>query len=136
MSDDRTTFEQTKARLEEILEQVRRKDTSLEQSLELLEEGVRLANRCNELIDQTNWRAGEVSDAPEQGDEPAGEPVDSGSTDAPTDEPEASDDIPSSGGDAAHDDVEETPGRALENGPANDEEPVPEAQDVPDDERA
>ncbi|HEX9093287.1 MAG TPA: exodeoxyribonuclease VII small subunit [Coriobacteriia bacterium] len=57
MTDERTTFESTRARLEEILAAVRKKDTSLEQSLELLEEGVRLANLCNELIDQSSWRS-------------------------------------------------------------------------------
>jgi exodeoxyribonuclease VII small subunit len=59
MSDERYTFEATRTRLDEILVQVRKKDTSLEQSLELLEEGVRLANLCNELIDQTSWRPAE-----------------------------------------------------------------------------
>jgi hypothetical protein len=34
---------------------VRKKDTSLEKSLDLLEEGVRLANQCTELIDQQDW---------------------------------------------------------------------------------
>jgi exodeoxyribonuclease VII small subunit len=70
MSDERDSFEQTRARLEEILVQVRRKDTSLEQSLGMLEEGVRLANRCNELIDQTSWRASAGEDA-ERPDEDA-----------------------------------------------------------------
>jgi exodeoxyribonuclease VII small subunit len=60
MSDDRNTFESTRVRLDEILVQVRKKDTSLEQGLELLEEGVRLANLCNELIDQTSWRPDEA----------------------------------------------------------------------------
>jgi exodeoxyribonuclease VII small subunit len=66
MTDERRTFEQTHTRLEEILVQVRKKDTSLEQSLELLEEGVRLANLCNELIDKSSWeapRAAEESDS-------------------------------------------------------------------------
>lgn len=57
MSDDRSTFETTRARLEDIVGQVRRKDVSLEQSLDLLEEAVRLVNQCNELIDQTSFRA-------------------------------------------------------------------------------
>jgi exodeoxyribonuclease VII small subunit len=57
MSDDRSTFETTRARLEDIVAQVRRKDVSLEQSLDLLEEAVRLVNQCNELIDQTSFRA-------------------------------------------------------------------------------
>jgi hypothetical protein len=34
---------------------VRKKDTSLEKSLDLLEEGVRLANACTELIDHQDW---------------------------------------------------------------------------------
>ena len=74
MSDERTTFEQTKVRLEEILSEVKRRDTSLEQSLELLEEGVRLANQCNDLIDQTSWRS-----TPEGGAEPAGDEATGGS---------------------------------------------------------
>jgi exodeoxyribonuclease VII small subunit len=57
MSDDRSTFEVTRARLEDIVVQVRRKDVSLEQSLDLLEEAVRLVNQCNDLIDQTSFRA-------------------------------------------------------------------------------
>jgi len=62
MSDDRSTFETTRALLEDIVGQVRRKDVSLEQSLDLLEEAVRLVNQCNELIDQTSFKA-PVSDA-------------------------------------------------------------------------
>ena len=57
MSDDRSTFEMTRARLEDIVTQARRKDVSLEQSLDLLEEAVRLVNQCNDLIDQTSFRA-------------------------------------------------------------------------------
>jgi exodeoxyribonuclease VII small subunit len=49
-------FAQARARLEEIVVQVRKKDTSLEQSLDLLEEGVRLANMCTELVDHSEWR--------------------------------------------------------------------------------
>jgi exodeoxyribonuclease VII small subunit len=67
MSDERSTFETTRARLDDIVGQVRRKDVSLEQSLDLLEEAVRLVNQCNELIDQTSFRApapdGDTSDA-------------------------------------------------------------------------
>jgi len=65
MSDDRSTFENTRARLEDIVVQARRKDVSLEQSLDLLEEAVRLVNQCNELIDQTSFRAPVPADAPD-----------------------------------------------------------------------
>ena len=56
MADERYNFTQARARLEEIVAQVRKKDTSLERSLDLLEEGVRLANTCTELSDHTEWR--------------------------------------------------------------------------------
>lgn len=57
MADERYTFTQAKTRLEDIVVQVRKKDVSLERSLDLLEEGVRLASSCTELIDHTEWRA-------------------------------------------------------------------------------
>lgn len=63
MSEDSYGFSQAKVRLEEIVSQVRKKDTSLEKSLDLLEEGVRLANRCTELIDQADWDAAASSGA-------------------------------------------------------------------------
>jgi exodeoxyribonuclease VII small subunit len=69
MSDERSTFEVTRARLEDIVTQARRKDVSLEQSLDLLEEAVRLVNQCNELIDQTSFRSTvESGDAGPQAD--------------------------------------------------------------------
>ena len=59
MTDETTSgkmgYTQTKEQLDEIVKEVRRKDVSLEKSLELLEEGVQLANRCTELIDQAAW---------------------------------------------------------------------------------
>ncbi len=57
MADDKYTFEQARIRLEEIAVEVRKKDTSLEKSLDLLEEGVRLANICTELVDHTDMGA-------------------------------------------------------------------------------
>lgn len=57
MSDERYTFEQARIRLEEIATLARKKDTSLEKSLDLLEEGVRLANICTELVDHTDLSA-------------------------------------------------------------------------------
>ncbi len=55
-------FAQARARLEEIVVQVRKKDTSLEQSLDLLEEGVRLANQCTELVDHAEWKSSEAAE--------------------------------------------------------------------------
>jgi exodeoxyribonuclease VII small subunit len=54
MSEETYTFDQARARLEEIAKQA--KDASLDKSLDLLEEGVRLANVCTERIDHTRWR--------------------------------------------------------------------------------
>jgi len=77
MGDAGYTFAQARARLEDIVGQVRKKDMSLEHSLDLLEEGVRLANACTEQIDQAEWRAVAEELQPKAGDE-AGEgyPVD------------------------------------------------------------
>ena len=60
MTDELHSFSIARVRLEEIVSQVRKKDTSLETSLDLLEEGVRLANACTELIDHADWTAGEA----------------------------------------------------------------------------
>jgi len=57
MADEKYTFEQARIRLEEIAAEVRKKDTSLEKSLDLLEEGVRLANICTELVDHPDVSA-------------------------------------------------------------------------------
>lgn len=57
MPDDSYSFSAARSRLEEIVTQVRKKDTSLEKSLDLLEEGVRLANQCTELIDHADWES-------------------------------------------------------------------------------
>lgn len=87
MADEKYTFEQAKIRLEEIASLARKKDTSLEKSLDLLEEGVRLANICTELVDHTDLSATamvEVADAvgpagaamPEDAAAPAGDEAD------------------------------------------------------------
>lgn len=54
MPDEKHTFETARVRLEEIVAEVRKKDVSLEKSLDLLEEGVRLANICTELVDRAD----------------------------------------------------------------------------------
>jgi exodeoxyribonuclease VII small subunit len=61
MAEESYSFSTARTRLEEIVTQVRKKDTSLEKSLDLLEEGVRLANACTELIDHADWVAAEAA---------------------------------------------------------------------------
>jgi exodeoxyribonuclease VII small subunit len=73
MADESHTFGSTRARLEEIVTQVRKKDTSLEKSLDLLEEGVRLANACTELIDHQDWGVSPPESAAVSGHAAAGE---------------------------------------------------------------
>lgn len=45
------SFAEALARLEEIVAEVQKKDTDIEKSLELLEEGIRVANYCTERTD-------------------------------------------------------------------------------------
>ena len=54
MSNETGSYSEARARLEEIVTEVRRKEVSLEKSLDLLEEASRLASRCTELIDQAD----------------------------------------------------------------------------------
>lgn len=68
MPEEAQNFATARARLDEIVAQVRKKDTSLEASLDLLEEGVRLANQCTELIDHADWEAGQSP--ADSGDDP------------------------------------------------------------------
>ncbi|MDI6689396.1 MAG: exodeoxyribonuclease VII small subunit [Actinomycetota bacterium] len=49
------TFEEALNRLRKIVSLVQRKEASLEESLDLLEEGIRLANICTEKVDNTRW---------------------------------------------------------------------------------
>lgn len=84
MSEDSYSFSTARTRLEEIVSQVRKKDTSLEKSLDLLEEGVRLANQCTELIDHVDWdiAAGRSPEA-EEGAEDEGVEADDASEPLP-----------------------------------------------------
>ena len=55
MSQD-ISFEEALSKLEAIVTQVKQPDIPLDKSLDLLEEGVRLANACTEKTDHTYWR--------------------------------------------------------------------------------
>jgi exodeoxyribonuclease VII small subunit len=102
VADDKYTFEQARIRLEEIATEVRKKDTSLEKSLDLLEEGVRLANICTELVDHTDVSATVVVPVPDVAEtavektETTGESSTEGDSDevseTPADEPDGFED--------------------------------------------
>lgn len=59
------TFGSVRARLDEIVAQVRSNDVSLEQSLDLYEEAIRLGNKCAELIDKPDYAPEEIAQAHE-----------------------------------------------------------------------
>ncbi len=104
MADERYSFSQARTRLEEIVTQVRKKDTSLEKSLDLLEEGVRLANVCTELSDHTEWRT-VVEEQAAQEDSSAGDgdqvPASGESAVAESDSIAVADPTPDAGPDAS-----------------------------------
>lgn len=51
MESNNLNFEKALKRLEEIAKLVKKKETSLEESLDLLEESVKLFNFCNESLE-------------------------------------------------------------------------------------
>ncbi len=59
------TFSEVRARLDEILVEVRKKDLSLEKSLDLYEEAIKLGNRCAELVDKPDFTEQEAQAAME-----------------------------------------------------------------------
>ncbi len=59
------TFSEVRARLDEILVEVRKKDLSLEKSLDLYEEAIKLGNRCAELVDKPDFTEEEARAAME-----------------------------------------------------------------------
>lgn len=71
------TFSEVRARLDEIVAEVRKKDLSLEKSLDLYEEAIKLGNRAAELVDKPDFSdeellaASEGEGASEQEDEDA-----------------------------------------------------------------
>ena len=50
------SFEEALGKLEAIVAEAKRPDIPLDKSLDLLEEGVKLANICTEKTDHTYWR--------------------------------------------------------------------------------
>ena len=54
------SFDQIAERLDEIIGQVRDKDTSLERSLDLFDEAIALGSKAVELVDTTNFSPAEL----------------------------------------------------------------------------
>ena len=56
MKQESQTFEQSLARLEEIVKQMERGDVPLEQALSLFEEGTGLVGSCTKLLDEAELK--------------------------------------------------------------------------------
>lgn len=65
MSETYSTFAEVRARLDEILVEVRKKDLPLEKSLDLYEEAIKLGNLCAELVDTPDFTDEEAQAAEE-----------------------------------------------------------------------
>lgn len=62
------SFDQIVERMDEIVDQVRGKDTSLERSLDLFDEAIALGSKAVDLVDATDFSPAELArlkDAPE-----------------------------------------------------------------------
>ncbi|MGN0073235.1 MAG: exodeoxyribonuclease VII small subunit [Coriobacteriales bacterium] len=61
------SFSEVRARLDEIVTEVRKKELSLEKSLDLYEEAIKLGNRAAELVDKPEFSPEELEqEAPEE----------------------------------------------------------------------
>ena len=66
LASDSSSFGEVVERLDQIVSEVRAKDVSLERSLDLLDEAIRLGSRAVELVDSTDLSAEELTRAQAQ----------------------------------------------------------------------
>ena len=65
-------FEQALSRMHQIVDIVRDKELGLEESIDMLEEAVQLANICTENIDKVQWLNAQIGETDDQGNVPRG----------------------------------------------------------------
>lgn len=65
MSKDSKTFEQSMARLEQIVRALERGDVALEESLKLFQEGTQLVQSCSKLLDDAQLQIQKVMTGPD-----------------------------------------------------------------------
>ena len=65
MSKESMNFEQSMARLEQIVRAMERGDVALEESLKLFQEGTELVRSCNELLDNAQLQVKMIMTAPD-----------------------------------------------------------------------
>ena len=65
MSGKSQTFEQSMARLEQIVRAMERGDVALEESLKLFQEGTELVRSCQKLLDEAQLQVKKIMTAPD-----------------------------------------------------------------------
>ena len=65
MNPENQTFEQSMARLEQIVRAMERGDVALEESLKLLQEGTELVRSCQKLLDEAQFQVKKIMTAPD-----------------------------------------------------------------------
>ena len=63
---EKNSYAHVRAQLEDIAAQIKDRDTSLDQCLDLYEEAIRLGNSCTERIDTTDFSAEELEQLNEE----------------------------------------------------------------------
>lgn len=77
MNPQNKTFEESMARLEQIVRAMERGDVALEESLKLFQEGTELVRSCQKLLDDAQLQVKKIMTAPD------GSPVEEGFQDEP-----------------------------------------------------
>lgn len=65
MNPENQTFEQSMARLEQIVRAMERGDVALEESLKLFQEGTELVRGCQKLLDEAQLQVKKIMSAPD-----------------------------------------------------------------------
>lgn len=65
MNPENKTFEESMARLEQIVRSMERGDVALEESLKLFQEGTDLVRRCQKILDEAQLQVKKIMTAPD-----------------------------------------------------------------------
>ena len=65
MNPQNKTFEESMARLEQIVRAMERGDVALEESLKLFQEGTELVRNCQKLLDEAQLQVKKIMTAPD-----------------------------------------------------------------------
>lgn len=65
MNQQNKTFEESMARLEQIVRAMERGDVALEESLKLFQEGTELVHSCQKLLDEAELQVKKIMTAPD-----------------------------------------------------------------------